>query len=431
MVGTGVDGRMKTSNALESIIFVVIAIAISGAFLPILFADSSFNYVDGSVGYEITLGAFYALAGVCALIHRRQAFAVIRRSPILLTLLSFVCLSAIWAETPGLVARRALALFGTTLFGVLLATRFDLPDRLNLLSKALRISALLSLLVVAVLPKYGIASDIHSGDWVGIFGEKNGLGAMMALGVLVEWYLPTKKVNKIVWLLIYGVLIVKADSIAPMASLVATFLIVKTFEKLRIRYRVPTITVSLLVLVIGGVFTVVGFATGLLQYTSGRTATLSGRTELWGILLNSIATHPLLGYGYGDFWGGASKEFYDVTRQTGWIPMYAHNGYVEITISLGIVGLFLACCFLVKGTYRAIQRAELRDSIQDMWPLAFLIYFLIHNMAECTIMWKNSLEWALCVATVLDIMPRRARNAPATDFNDEVQNVLTPSRGFA
>jgi exopolysaccharide production protein ExoQ len=431
MVTAGVNGRMATSSALENTVFAMIAIAISGAILPIVFTDSSFNYVDGSPGYETALAVFYALAGVCALIHRSQVVAVVRRSPALLALLSLVCLSASWAETPGLVVRRALGLFGTTLFGVLLATRFSLPDRLDLLSKVFRVTALLSLVVVAVLPRYGIASDIHSGDWVGIFGQKNGLGAMMALGVLVEWYLPTKKTSKIVWLLIYGLLMVKSDSIAPMASLMGSFLIVKTFERLRVRYRVPTMTVILLVLGIGGVLTVVGFATGLLQYTSGRTANLSGRTELWGILLNSIATRPLLGYGYGDFWGGASKEFYNVTRQTGWVPMYSHNGYLEIAISLGMVGLFLACWFLAKGLYHAAQRAEFRDSMQDMWPLAFLIYFLIHNMAECSIMWKNSFEWALCVATVLDVMPRRTRNATGMDLNDEVRNALTPSRGYA
>jgi O-antigen ligase len=111
--------------------------------------------------------------------------------------------------------------------------------------------------------------------------------------------------------------------------------------------------------------------------------------------------------------------------------MYSHNGYLEIAISLGLVGLFLACWFLGKGVYHAAQRAEFRDSIQDMWPLAFLIYFLIHNMAECSIMWKNSFEWALCVATVLDVMPRRTRNATGMDLNDEVRNALTPSRGYA
>jgi hypothetical protein len=75
-------------------------------------------------------------------------------------------------------------------------------------------------------------------------------------------------------------------------------------------------------------------------------------------------------------------------------------------LSLGIVGLLLFLWFAATGLRRAIFHAKRAESIQDLWPLAFLIYFLIHNLGECTILWQNSLEWAICVATVAGADPR-------------------------
>ncbi len=112
--------------SLERPLMGIIAIALTGAILPFILGEADYNYVNGAPRYEIALAVFYALAGVCALIYRRQVLAMVRRSPVLLSLLFLVCISVSWAETPGLVVRSALAVLGTTLFGVILATRFTL-----------------------------------------------------------------------------------------------------------------------------------------------------------------------------------------------------------------------------------------------------------------------------------------------------------------
>jgi len=66
------------------------------------------------------------------------------------------------------------------------------------------------------------------------------------------------------------------------------------------------------------------------------------------------------------------------------------------------------------GLWRAVRMSKAAECIQDLWPLAFLVFFLIHNMAEVTILWQNCLEWGLCVATVVSADPRlRASLEPA------------------
>ena len=53
---------------------------------------------------------------------------------------------------------------------------------------------------------------------------------------------------------------------------------------------------------------------------------------------------------------------------------------------------------------RAYSWSERGLSSTDLWPLAFLFFFLLYNLAECTIL-LQSLEWALCVATIVSTHP--------------------------
>jgi O-antigen ligase len=94
---------------------------------------------------------------------------------------------------------------------------------------------------------------------------------------------------------------------------------------------------------------------------------------------------------------------------------------LEILLSLGVAGLLLFLWFAGTGIRRAVVRAKAAESVQDLWPLAFLTFFLIHNLGECTILWQNSLEWALCVATVVGADPRlHARFDPALAGEDDL-----------
>jgi exopolysaccharide production protein ExoQ len=122
---------------------------------------------------------------------------------------------------------------------------------------------------------------------------------------------------------------------------------------------------------------------------------------LWRFVGSMILARPVLGYGFSGFWGGASMESFAVENYVGWSPTYSHNGYLEILLNLGIVGTGLFLIFLWKGLTRTVHLAGERIVKEDLWPLAFLIFFVVHNLAECTIIWQNCFEWSLCIATVI------------------------------
>jgi O-antigen ligase len=122
------------------------------------------------------------------------------------------------------------------------------------------------------------------------------------------------------------------------------------------------------------------------------------------LVINFIGQRPILGYGYSGFWAGASPESAVVDEVMDQVISYSHNGYLEILLTLGAVGLFFTLCILGAGIKRAYGYSKGDRGGMEMWPLAFLLYFLLHNITECTILLQD-LEWAMCVAIVVGADP--------------------------
>jgi len=108
----------------------------------------------------------------------------------------------------------------------------------------------------------------------------------------------------------------------------------------------------------------------------GRDMTLTDRTFIWADLW-AMGTNPVIGVGYDSFWLGARlQRFLSQYRVS-----TAHNGYLEIYLELGIVGLLLFGCFLLSTFFRA---KELLTSSFDYGRLrlAMLAVFLLYNFTE-------------------------------------------------
>jgi len=106
--------------------------------------------------------------------------------------------------------------------------------------------------------------------------------------------------------------------------------------------------------------------------------------------------------------------------------MYSHNGYLEILLNLGAIGFVFTLIFLGAGIKRAYYCSERSRSRLDLWPLAFLFFFLLHNVGECTILFQD-LEWAVCVAVVVSADP--ALFAPEAEQEEE-ELLFAPAEEF-
>jgi exopolysaccharide production protein ExoQ len=141
------------------------AFVFSGALLPLLLGTGEQNYTAGNRPFQLVLAVVYFAVIALAVAQWGQTRWGADRTLLLFALLLLACLSSLWAEMPGLVLRRSIALVGTSMFGVVLGTRLDFSGQLKLLRGIFRLIAALSLICIVFLPKYGIAIGAHEGAW--------------------------------------------------------------------------------------------------------------------------------------------------------------------------------------------------------------------------------------------------------------------------
>jgi exopolysaccharide production protein ExoQ len=433
--------RLPISRSfLENSILGVAAFVLSTALIRVLTSGNTNLVTAGDRRFELLLVLVYGAVLLIGAAHPGKTLRMGLHTPALIALMALTCVSCMWAEMPGLVLRRALGVAGATLFGLVLASCLDFEDQLMILRRIGRLAAGLSYAAWAAgfvtgsdlvsgeaTTIKGYSVQIEAGAWRGIFNHKNDLGAMMALAILVEWHVPAEttraKIAKTIWMCAYSSLLLLSHSLTSIVALGLTILLMFTIKTFRHQYRV-ILPVLLLATMFSG--TLIALNTTSVTGALGRSADLTGRADLWHWVVLMIADRPLLGYGFSGFWKGASEQSAVVEDRIGWSPVYAHNGYLEITLSLGLAGLLLFLWFAATGLRRAVLLAKGATTLQELWPLAFLMYFLIHNLGECTIVWQNSLEWAVCVATVAGSDPRLQPHFDASPAEDEFRLASSP-----
>ena len=94
--------------------------------------------------------------------------------------------------------------------------------------------------------------------------------------------------------------------------------------------------------------------------------TNTSRKEIWFATLQLIKEHPLVGVGFGGYWIGITRYHHASGEIT---PQQAHNDYLELVASGGLVGCALVVWFLV-GLVRSARRRL--SSVQSFYRAACL-----------------------------------------------------------
>ena len=356
--------------------------------------------LEGNLFGRLTMGISYLAVAGMLVIYRRETLMVVRRNWSLVALVLLAFVSSLWTESPELSFRRCGAAAGTTLFGVALAIKLTPEEQLRLLSWLFRILSILSLACVILFPSYGIS---NTGEWRGVFGFKNFFGSQMAVSVLVEWQLPTNtrwsKVLNRAALFLSACLLILSNSITPLMALVGAFVLLEIYKFAILRLRMPlyaTVVATLLIVSLG--FVLFSPQSDAFSALVGRSSNLTGRTEIWRGVISSIRERPILGYGYAGFWTESASASID--RALGVNVTYSHNGYLDTFLTNGALGVSLAVVFFGTGLKRAFDWSVQGESHASFWPLTFLLFFLLYNLGECTILMQHFI-WALCVAAIV------------------------------
>jgi exopolysaccharide production protein ExoQ len=429
------------SNALMRVFVVfVFLLASTGLLIPLLRQQGS-AVSDVSAGDPVTqilwLGV-YAVTFVLIALRWRQFVGVVTRDKLLLLLVALAVLSVLWSAAPETTLRRGVALVGTTAFGAYLAARYTLGGQLRLLAWALGIAAVLSLISGLALPSYGISSDpLFVGDWQGIYNHKNALGNDMSLGAVVFLILAASNRGGRRWL-IWGCfvlavcLIVLSDSQTALIVLLALLALWPVYRSLRWRYTLALPFLIFAVLLGASVATWLVSNADTVLGAFGRDVTLSGRTELWSLVWDEILERPLLGYGYSGFWLGLEGESAPIWLATGSEVPAADNGFLDLWLNLGLVGVAVFVAGFSVAFLRAAAWARASRTSEGIWPCIFLTFMLLYSVSESVFLRQNSTLWILYVSTVLSTfsrdLPRGARDAPAASAGTAPRRHREPLR---
>ena len=120
---------------------------------------------------------------------------------------------------------------------------------------------------------------------------------------------------------------------------------------------------------------------------------------LWEVTLEYVKTRPWLGFGYEAFWSPFSSQVEFIETVIRYRPFYSHSGVLETLLNGGIVLLALVVTALLASLVRAfalLMRGERR--FYTSFPLVFLVFFIIANITDLRILFRNDLIWTVFMA---------------------------------
>jgi O-antigen ligase len=240
----------------------------------------------------------------------------------------------------------------------------------------------------------------------GIANHKNDLGILCVYSLIFLLWRAMRLWPSINYLdmalfLVNAYLLIRAHS---MTAYILAFLGVALLLALKIAgsFRRVAILVMILVIVTLPILMITmnspgSTISGAFYSSTGKDATLTGRIPLWKDLIRLGRNDIFFGSGYESYW---IKYYKEVWAKWTFLPISAHNGFVEVLLNLGLLGLAI----MIYVISRPLSHLVTKDSLSQplgYWNLTVLTLFIISNLTESWLICM-SLGWYLFL-TVLTI----------------------------
>ena len=401
----------------EKVFAIAMLFYTTGAVFPFLAGSQSrYGRMEGNP-LELALQlVFYAVAFSFIAIHWRTVVHGAMHVKWVILLLLIAIASTAWSQDPLFTLRRSIVLVATTAFGIYFGSRFTVPQQLRLLACACALVVLASFAIALLVPRIGVDHYLHAGDWQGAFTQKNMLARAMVLAAIVFYFVRPTVAKPVRW---FGVmaalaLLVLSRSVTGAIVFAALCCTVPLYSLLRakITFSVP-IVIAIGLATLGGALLVAASLTDVLQFFN-RSPRLTGRTDLWDAVTISILKHPWLGYGFNAFWQGMTGESASVLLTVRWPALHSHNGFLDLVLDLGLLGLvtFAAGYFVLARRALGLIR-KVRGPV-PAWLCTYLAFMFFYNFSESSILVANNICWVVYTATAVSLFSYLpAKSAPA------------------
>ena len=378
--------------------------------------SSSTSLTEGSPLFRLVYSSTFLLAGLLCWRYGRWTLQIWLRSNLFLFALAlWALLSVLWSPLPEVTLKRTIQLVGLVLVGTCLVLPQLRPNHLiRTLCTSLTVLLFISFLAVLFIPHIAIDTQLDNG-WRGILWHKNLLGMAACFTTLMWLYRGLARDTSAYVALLGGTFTLLMLLMSrSLTSLITCLLGCLVYLFLRRHYiggtqqRLLSLLYLLIVLLAGGLifFTISGrlpaprdLLTPLIILL-GKSSDMTGRTDIWQLVLLQVYQNPLQGIGYGTFWLGAGSPSQYIIDILGWVPLHAHNGYIDILNELGFIGLGLFLGLLVWHTIMLTQLMRV-DREQAALHGAFFLMFLVSNFSETQFLQGVNFQNCLFIFSVL------------------------------
>jgi exopolysaccharide production protein ExoQ len=334
------------------------------------------------------------VAGIIVLIRRSRRTSALIKANWAIALYFFYCfVSLLWSDFPNVAFKRWTKAIGDVVMIFIVMTD---PKPLGALKRLLSRTGFVLLPASVLLIKYfgelGRGYDAWGVSTItGVTDNKNMLGVitfLLSLGAV--WRVLTllrdrDQPNRRRHLLAQGTLLTFGVALLVMAHSTTSAACFALGVGLMLATGLPVIgrrpgAVHALVLIgiVAGGLTMIFGGEGVV-HAMGKSTDFTGRMPIWKTVI-PMAPNPLLGAGFESFWLGPRLEkvwrAFPVFR-----PNEAHNGYIEVYLELGLVGLGLILLILINGYCRAVA-AFRRDPGIGGLMLAYVVAATIYSVTE-------------------------------------------------
>jgi exopolysaccharide production protein ExoQ len=381
------------------------------------------------------------LMGTAVAILFRRSFgwrSFFARNFALILFIAFTLMSAFWSDFPLVAAKRWFRDLGNYLM-VLVVLSDPLPlDAATAVFRRLGYFLVpLSILLDKYFPTISKSYDAWTGvgSYVGVATGKNLLGLVALLSgvfffwdTIVRWSDKNDRRTKRIILVNLSFLAMSisllftANSATCKICMFIGCLVIFAVQgrwgqrhQRFLKFLIPTSFLVYLVLSLG-----FGMS-GQMAAAVGKDPTLTDRTKIWSFVLG-MHTNPWIGTGYESFWMGPRLLLFWNQAGLGHINE-AHNGYLEVYLNLGVIGLILISAILITR-YRTICKRLAPLSSFASLGFALWTIMLFYCVTEAGFRSGQGLIWIvfLLVTVSVKLEDRLPATVPAVIFGP-VQNL--------
>jgi exopolysaccharide production protein ExoQ len=400
---------------------------------------------EGNQWVEQIILSALTIAGLMVLTQRNaKVSGLFRENRVLLLFLAYVTLSILWSSDISFAFKRWFRTVGDVTMALLVLTELNpFVAVLCVLRRAIMVLIPLSLVLCMYFHSLGWGVN---DSWVGVSVDKNWFGLLCFVAsayLLWHWTMRRRKSEWAKNIRVAGIpfeiplLVISlyllfggstgsvsrsSTAIVLLALAVGVFYLTEYVRKRHLRLAslvIPFVLLFLFVQVLPRLTGHRSLTDHIIEDVLHKDVNLTDRADFWPLLLHKGMAHPWFGSGFDSFFTPQMQDRIETELamdETYFKPNQAHNGYLEVFLSLGVTGLALLM-LVIYSAFRSAPRLNETSFEYGQMRLALLACVLVSNWTESSFARPTEFFWFLFLLVAINPVGDAMQVSAGADAN--------------